>query len=364
MLIAGGGTGGHLYPAIAIADSLRERRPESDIRFIGSIYGLEATILPQRNEIFYPLNIRGLQRGHSAIAIRRNLTFPWRFLATYRRCREIIRTFQPQVVVGTGGYASGLPVMVAQRKKVPTLIQEQNSYPGLTTRKLAKKASLVCLSYEETAEYLETKRWVITGNPVRFTSQPPDRATARRLLNLPPDQPVVFVLGGSQGSTPLNNHFMGNWRRYTEDMGLGLLWQTGHKDFERLRKEVDPAAPVLMLPFIDDMAAAYSAANLVISRAGAMTIAELSAMGRASLLVPLPSAAADHQTRNAQALRRKRAARLVPQKKLPSGALEEVVRGLFAEPAKLVDMGQRALALAKPEARYSIVKHILEMAEA
>ncbi|MEE9465499.1 MAG: undecaprenyldiphospho-muramoylpentapeptide beta-N-acetylglucosaminyltransferase [Candidatus Neomarinimicrobiota bacterium] len=364
MLIAGGGTGGHLYPAIAIADSLRERRPGSDIRFIGSIHGLEATVLPRRNEIFYPLNIRGFQRGYSAIALRCNLTFPWRLLATYRRCREIIRTFRPQVVVGTGGYASGLPVIAAQRKKLPTLIQEQNSYPGVTTRRLAKKARLVCLTYKESAEQLDTDRWVVTGNPVRFTSQPPDRATARRLMNLPPDQPVVFVLGGSQGSTPLNNHFMGNWRRYTEDMGLGLLWQTGHRDFQRLRKQVDPAAPVLMLPFIEDMAAAYSAADLVISRAGAMTISELSVMGRPALLVPLPSAAADHQTRNAQALRSKRAARLVAQQKLPAGALEEAVRGLFAEPAILAEMGQRALALAKPEARYTIVKHILELAEA
>ncbi|MCH8024086.1 MAG: undecaprenyldiphospho-muramoylpentapeptide beta-N-acetylglucosaminyltransferase [Candidatus Marinimicrobia bacterium] len=362
VLIAGGGTGGHLYPAIAIADGLRKRQPGSDIRFIGSQWGLEATVLPRRNEIFYPLNITGLQRGFSGDAIKRNLNFSWRFLIAYRRCRQILRSFKPQVVVGTGGYASGIPLLAAQRKKLATLLQEQNSYPGFTTRRLAKKASLVCLTYEEAAPYLETDRWVLTGNPVRFATDPPSQADSRRRLGLPLDQPVVFVLGGSQGSTPLNNHFMGNWRRYTEDMGLSLLWQTGRKDFERLQGEVDSGVPVVLLPFIEDMAAAYMAADLVICRAGAMTLSELTALGRPAVLVPLPTAAADHQTLNARVLRRKKAARLVPQVKLAAGVLEETVRDLFSDPNKLVEMAKRSLAQARPEASETISNHILELA--
>ena len=362
MLIAGGGTGGHLYPAIAIADGLRERIPWSDIRFIGSLWGLESTVLPRRNEIFYPLNITGLQRGYSGVALKRNLTFSWRFLVAYRRCRQILRSFRPQVVVGTGGYASGIPLLAAQRKKLATLLQEQNSYPGFTTRRLAKKARLVCLTYEEAAPYLETDRWVLTGNPVRFAPDPPDKADARRRLGLPKDQPVVFVLGGSQGSTPLNNHFMGNWRRYTEDMGIALLWQTGPKDYERLLGEVDSGAPLVLLPYIEDMAAAYMAADLVICRAGAMTLSELSALGRPAVLVPFPAATADHQTHNARALRRKKAARLVPQVKLAAGVLEETVRSLFADPEKLAEMAKRSRSQARPEASETIINHILELA--
>ena len=155
---------------------------------------------------------------------------------------------------------------------------------------------------------------------------------------------------------------MGNWRRYTEDMGLSLLWQTGRKDFERLQGEVDSGVPVVLLPFIEDMAAAYMAADLVICRAGAMTISELTALGRPAVLVPLPTAAADHQTLNARVLRRKKAARLVPQVKLAAGVLEETVRDLFSDPNKLVEMAKRSLAQARPEASETISNHILELA--
>ena len=362
VLIAGGGTGGHLFPALGIAQGLREVAPRADIRFVGSKYGLEERILPAENEIFYPLNIRGIQRGWGPVALMRHLVFPWRFWAAYRRCSQILREFQPQVVVGTGGYAAGLPLLAAQRKGIPTLIQEQNSYPGITTRRLARKADVICLTYRESAEYLDTDHWTVTGNPVRFTDDLPSKTEARRQFGLPARKPVVFILGGSQGSRPLNDHFLANWRTYTDDMGVQLLWQTGPADHTRLLKEVGTGQGVIFKPFIRDMAAAYLAADLVISRAGAMTISELTALGRPAVLVPFPSAAADHQTRNARLLEKKHAARLVPQSELSRGVLEQAVGKLLGAPGRLQDMADRAKRLAKPDAGHEIVNHILKLA--
>ena len=363
VLIAGGGTGGHLYPALGIAQGLREVDRRADIRFVGSRYGLEERVLPEENEVFYPLNIRGLQRGFGPVALGRNLTFPWRFWSSYRRCREILREFQPQVVVGTGGYAAGLPLMAAQREGIPTLLQEQNSYPGITTRRLAPRAKMVCLTYKESAEYLKTNRWVVTGNPVRFNDDLPSKTDARQQLGLSPRKPVVFILGGSQGSRPLNNHFLANWRTYTDEFRVELLWKTGPADHARLLKEVGEGKGVILKPYIAHIAAAYIAADLVISRAGAMTISEITALGKPSVLVPFPSAAADHQTKNAEVLVRKRAARIVLQRELSQGVLEQTVGKLLDTPSRLRDMAVRAKRLAKPDARQKIVAHILKLME-
>lgn len=363
VLIAGGGTGGHLYPALGIAQGLREVDRRTDIRFVGSRYGLEERVLPEENEIFYPLNIRGLQRGFGPVALARNLAFPWRFWSSYRRCRQILREFQPQVVVGTGGYAAGLPLLAAQRKGIPTLLQEQNAYPGITTRRLAPRAKMVCLTYKESAEHLNTDRWVITGNPVRFDHDLPSKTAARQQLGLPARKTVVFILGGSLGSRPLNDHFLANWRTYTDDMGVQLLWQTGLADHTRVLNEVGLGKQVIFMPYIAHIAAAYIAADLVISRAGAMTISELTALGKPSVLVPFPSAASDHQTQNAKILEKKRAARVVPQSELSRGVLEQTVGKLLGAPGRLKDMAVRAKRLAKPDARHKIVEQILELVE-
>ncbi|MBA7482758.1 UDP-N-acetylglucosamine--N-acetylmuramyl-(pentapeptide) pyrophosphoryl-undecaprenol N-acetylglucosamine transferase [subsurface metagenome] len=363
-MLAGGGTGGHLFPALAIARGLREMDDRSDIRFVGSRYGLEARVLSGENEVFYPLNIRGIQRGLGPVSLGRNLIFPWRFAVSRRRCRQIMNEFEPHVVVGTGGYASGLPLMAAQKRGIPTLIHEQNAYPGMTTRRLAQRANVVCLTYESSAQYIHASKWVLTGNPVRFNcNHLPSRKTAREQLGLPPRGQVVFILGGSQGSRPLNNHFLGHWRTYTDKMMVHLLWQTGTAHYERLRQAIGTDERVTLIPFITDMAAAFMAADLVVSRAGAMTLAELTYLGRPSVLVPLPTAAADHQTLNAQVLVKKKAARLVSQSELSRGTLEKQVERLIKNPDWLEAMGKRAQSLAQPDAAETIVKHILELAE-
>ncbi|MFC1535533.1 undecaprenyldiphospho-muramoylpentapeptide beta-N-acetylglucosaminyltransferase [Candidatus Neomarinimicrobiota bacterium] len=363
-MLAGGGTGGHLYPALAIAQGLRGLDANCDIRFVGSKYGLEAKVLPQKNEVFYPLNIRGLQRSISPIALGRNLRLPWRFAVSYLRCQTILRQFKPQVVVGTGGYASALPILAAQRKGIPTLLHEQNSYPGLTTRKLTSRASVVCLTYETTSKFIPTNNWIITGNPVRFQNVVTNRKTARQQLGLPARKQILFILGGSQGSRPLNNHFLSHWPEYTKQMGVHLLWQTGLRDFKRLNKAVGEESSITLSPYIINMEAAYRASDLVVSRAGAMTLAEITTMGKPAVLVPLPSAAADHQTRNAELLLKKKAARLVPQVELQKGTLETVIRQLINYPDRLRVMGKRIRSLALPEATPIILDQILKLVEA
>ena len=363
VLLAGGGTGGHLFPALAIARGLRNTA-DCEIRFVGSSYGLEAQLLPRRNEVLYPLPVRGLQRGLSMRAFWRNLSLPFRFFRAYRRCLEIMAEFRPHVVVGTGGYASAPPLMAAQRRGVPTVLQEQNSYPGLTTRRLARRAARVCLTYEEAAQYLNTDLWEVTGNPIPFSGQLPDKATARKSMNLPPGEKVLFILGGSQGSLPLNRHFLQKWRFYTEQLQLFLLWQTGPAHLDAVVRIVNSQQRLIILPFIDDMAAAYSAVDLVVCRAGAMTLTELTYLGKPSVLVPLPSAAGDHQTKNARTLQKRGAARLVLQSELAKGKLEAVVKRIFARSASLQAMADKARSLARPDATEVIVHHILELARA
>ncbi len=362
--MAGGGTGGHLYPALAIADGIRQVRENADIRFVGSRYGLEARVLAEQNEVFYPLNIRGLQRGFGPAALGRNLLLPWRLISSRRRCRKILQEFRPHVAVGTGGYSAGVPLLVAQNQGIPTLIQEQNSYPGITTRHLAARANVVCLTYRTSAQYLNTNHNVVTGNPVRFDADPPTRSAARAQLGLPARRQILLVLGGSQGSRPLNLHFQAHWQTYADSMGAHLLWQTGRHDHERLAQEVGADARVTLTPYIRDMAAAYQASDLVVCRAGATTLSELAFLGRPSVLVPLPSAAADHQTMNAVVMVGRRAARMVAQKDLPAGILEDTVRKLIRYPDRLRAMAMRARSMARPGATRLIVEHILKLASA
>lgn len=363
-MIAGGGTGGHLFPALGIAKALREIRPDVRIEFAGSQFGMESTVLPQAGEVFHALPIRGLQRGLSPRAIGRNLLLPWRLAVSAYRSRAILRSLDPHVAVGTGGYAAALPLSMAQRRGIPTLLQEQNSFPGLTTRRLAPRADLICLTYGETADRLRSAKTLVTGNPIPFDGTGIDRASARGSLGLPSDKPVVFILGGSQGSRPLNLHFEAVWQTYAVELGTHLLWQTGAAHYADLDAKLGREPAITLLPFVDDMAAAYRAADLVISRAGAMTLSELALMGKAAILVPFPSAAADHQTHNARLLADAGAARLVPQQRLAEGALEETVKELLGDPGKLERMGAEAVKFARPDAGKIIANEIIRLAQA
>lgn len=363
VILTGGGTGGHLFPALGIAEALRIVDSHMDIRFVGSKFGIEARILPAKNEIFYPLNIQGIQRSFHPRAIVSNVVFLKRFRASRIRCDEILDEFQPHIVVGTGGYASGLPVLAAQKRGIPTIIQEQNSYPGLTNRKLGEKANLVCIAYKEAGEYFKGGNILTTGTPSRFVDDPPSKEDARMALGLPLDRPIIFILGGSQGSRPLNSHFIATYHDYVGEMGMHLFWQTGWNEHERVESIVGQEKHVTLARFVHDMPAAYQAADLVICRAGAMTLNELAQFGKPSILVPLPTAAGNHQLKNARVLEDHNAARVIEQKSLGRGLLESAVQSLFRNPGRMETMAKEAGFLDKRGASELIVKHILKLAK-
>ncbi|MFQ6610783.1 MAG: undecaprenyldiphospho-muramoylpentapeptide beta-N-acetylglucosaminyltransferase [Fidelibacterota bacterium] len=357
VIIAGGGTGGHLFPAMAIGDELRARGV--DVKFIGSKYGLEAITLPEKGETPLLLNIRGIQRSLSYSSIQKNLLFPFLFFKAFLDSHRFIKKFKPHVVVGTGGYSSGLPLLAAIRMGLPTLIQEQNSYPGITTRKLSRKVNVICTAFEESSKYLSGDIRLF-GNPVRHDLKVTDSKTARHVLGIGESLPTIFILGGSQGSLPLNLHFQRNHEKYIAE-GFQIIWQCGESHYSKIEK-LNKKKNVHIFPFIQNMGQVYSASDLVICRAGALTLAELSVCRKASILIPFPFAAADHQTINALSFEKNGAAILLPQSDLESGALEEQVFDLFKNRNMISQMEENAGSLAHSEATSQIADTIIGLA--
>ena len=356
VLIAGGGTGGHLFPALAIGEELRKIGAE--VLFVGSKFGIEAEILSKTEEQLFLLNIRGIQRSFNLKSIGINLLFPFRFIKSYFDSMKIIKSFKPHVVVGTGGYSSGLPLIVATKQGYKTLIQEQNSFPGFTTRKLAEKVDKVCIAFEEASEYFPYN-WILTGNPVRNNIKIVDKNTARKKLGLK-DKPTLFILGGSQGSRPLNYRFLTSYKKFTNS-NIQIIWQCGTRDIELVRSSIVDE-DVYLYDYISDMGDAYSASDIVISRAGAITLAELTFCKKASVLVPFPHAAGDHQTKNALSLEKHDATRVVKQSDFTTERLENTLLDLLNAPHIISEIEKNAGQMANPNATENIVKEILELA--
>jgi len=359
VIIAGGGTGGHLFPALAIGDELKARG--IDVMYMGSIYGIEAKQLRDRKEKMKLLNIRGIQRSFSFTSIIQNLLFPFKFVKGYIESVFTILKFNPQVVVGTGGYASGLPLLAALLLKKKTLLQEQNSFPGITTRKLSHKVDAICIAYEAAQEHLN-KTALLTGNPIRKDLKLIDRKEACKKLGFNSDKLVIFILGGSQGSHPFNVHFSTVYNEYMEE-DIQLLWQTGTDDIDWLKAEIDNPN-ITLTPFIHHMSDAYSAADIVISRAGALAIEELKYCGKAMVLIPFPLAAANHQSENAQSLAIESAAICISQTEMNDGFLETTIIELFKNDLKLKSLKENAKRLSFPKALTEISDQIMELAYA
>lgn len=357
ILLAGGGTGGHLMPALALAEALREARPDVEPVLVGAARGIEASVLPQRAFRYHLLPLEPIYRH----AWWRNARWPLVAWRAWRAVGRLLDAERPAVVIGTGGYAAGPVVWRAQRRGIPTALQEQNAFPGLTTRWLARGAEQVHLGFPEAAARIAVGRRTAVhapGNPIR-PPEPGDPRAARASFGLAPDRATVLVMGGSQGALAINR-VVGAALAGQALPGVNLLWGAGATHAAAAARFEEPGR-VVVRGFFDPIAAAYRAADLVVCRAGAMTTAELCAWGKPSVLVPLPSAAADHQTRNAQALAAAGAAVLLPERDLSPELLARTVGDLLAEGGRLASLAAAARSRGRPGAAGEIVSRILTL---
>lgn len=352
-MISGGGTGGHIYPAIAIANAWSEKHPGTEILFVGAEGKMEMQKVPEAGYAIVGLKVAGLQRRLTMD----NFSFPMKLLTSIKKSGRILENFQPDAVVGVGGYASGPILYMAQRKKIPTLIQEQNSYAGLTNKLLAKNAQTICVAYPKMDSFFPRAKINFTGNPVRkdilFLGGKIDQAFIH--FGLERYKPVLLILGGSLGAKTINQAVL---QHVTEFVALGyqVLWQTGKSYFHEMNKELDRLGlkHVHALEFIREMDLAYAAADLVISRAGALSVSELSLVGKAVVFIPSPNVVEDHQTKNAMAYVRQEAAVLLKDDEAVEKLLV-TVETLMNDPTRRRILGENILKLAKPDAANEIV---------
>lgn len=365
ILLTGGGTGGHVFPAIAIADALRRRRPDAEFLFVGANDRMEMERVPQAGYAIEGLNVAGFQRGLSLRSVGRNLSFPFKLVGSSWKAKRIVQRFRPQVVIGTGGYASGPVMRAAQQLGIPTVIQEQNSYPGVTNRLLAKKAALVCVAYDGMEKWFPAEKTVFTGNPVRQDildiSGKHDAGLA--YFNLQKKKKTILVTGGSLGARTLNEAMREADQLLASFPDVQVLWQTGRYYIEQYRDCDTARLPnVHILPFLDRVALAYAAADAIIARAGALTISELCLVGKPTVLVPSPNVAEDHQTKNALALVEKGAARLVRDAEAVEKMLPEALRILDNE-AVAFALSESIRPLGRPKAAETIAQQIMTLIE-
>lgn len=354
-VISGGGTGGHLYPALAIAETIKRNESDADIYFIGTAKGIESRVVPQHGYKLYLIAVRGFARHR----IWSNLSVPFRLMWSLVQSFRLLKKLNPDIVIGTGGYVSGPVLYMAQMMNIPTLIQEQNSYPGVTTRLLSKRADRVHLTYKASLVYLKRQdNCRITGNPVRRMS-PLSLQQARRKLGLNPEKLTLLIFGGSQGAHMINMAVLQIIDRLLEN-DVQIIWGTGIQD-ESIIKESVQDKRVWKSSYIDEMPDAYRAADLAITRAGAITLAELTANHLPSILIPYPYAAADHQLNNALALAEQGAALVLEQKNLTPETLYQMIVDLLHDHGERKKMAERADKMAFPNAANDLYHSIQEV---
>jgi len=364
IIISGGGTGGHIFPAVAIADGLKKRLGDPEILFIGAKGRMEMEKVPAAGYPIEGLWISGVQRKLTV----KNLSFPFKLISSLMKARKIIRKFKPDVAVGTGGYASGPMLRVASRKGIPSLIQEQNSFPGITNRILSRTVDKICVAFEGMEKHFPASRIVITGNPVRkdILELTGKEEEGHKFFNLKKGLKTVLIVGGSQGARSINLA-LGQQLEKILEAGVQLIWQCGPTFYDRaIEIEQQLTGPnadrVKVFDFISRMDLAYAVADIVISRAGAIAISELCIAGNPVILVPLPGAAEDHQTKNAEALQNKDAAIMLRDDKLDE-ELADTLASLLNDEEKQQLMRNNIHMLAKPEATEKIVEEIIKLLE-
>ena len=348
LMIAGGGTGGHLFPGIAIAEELRAQQPDAAVRFVGTRRGIEARVVPEQGWELDTIEVSGLKTVGAMGALRGMVRLP----RALWQARRVLKAFEPDAVIGVGGYASGPVVMMAKLRGIPTAICEQNSIPGLTNKILGRLVRRVFLAFDESRRFFAPAKIVMSGNPIR--RQLVARLLAGRAAD--PERLHVLVCGGSLGAVAVNDLASHALIALAKERPLAITHQTGDKDADKIRAryaEAGVAADVSA--FITDMAGAYLGADLIVARAGATTVAELAIAGKPAIFIPYPFAADDHQTRNAREMTDRGAALSFVQADLTAPALAEALRGLAADPVKRAAMGTAMTAFAKPGAAAAVV---------
>ena len=360
-VFAGGGTGGHLYPAIAIAEAFAKRVEHCEFMFIGTAQGLEARVVPQLGYRLELVPVRGLLRKLTLS----NLLVPIRLLQSVLRCMKLFRAFKPDLIIGTGGYVSGPALLAAWLTRRKFVIQEQNNFPGLVNRQLGNRADAVFLSFDDTRKFFSRQKNIhVVGNPVRANLQArttPQREAASRKWNLDANQTTLLVFGGSQGARRINELILELLPQLMKIDALQILWGTGPAHFEKIAAQVKQQPRVVAVPYLDDMNLAYALADVVVCRAGASTIFELLLCALPAILIPFPFATADHQTFNARALEQAGAARLLVEKELRAEELFEAIRLLAIDMNARARMAEAARKLAKPNAAPEIVEACLSL---
>ena len=357
LIVSGGGTGGHIFPAIAIADAFKRRHPDAEILFVGAKGRMEMERVPKAGYPIEGLWISGFKRELSLD----NLSFPFKLISSLVKAKKILKRFKPDVVVGVGGFASGPIMRKATKLHIPVVIQEQNSFPGVTNKIVAPKAAKICVAYENMEKWFPKDKIVLTGNPLRnnVVSTEGKHDEGARFFGLDPQKPIILLVGGSQGALGINKGISAKLSMF-KDVDYQLIWQTGKLYIEQAKKEIEALGlgeKVKPVVFIDRMDLAYACADVVISRAGAMSISELSLVAKAVVFVPLPTAAEDHQTKNAMSLVEKDAAMMVKNDETPEKLIPTVFE-LLKNEEKICKMQENIAKFARPNAAEDIVNEL------
>ena len=358
VIISGGGTGGHIFPAIAIANAIKAEHPNATILFVGANGKMEMEKVPAAGYPIKGLDVVGFHRKK----LWRNFSFPLKLLKSLKAAKAIVKEFNPDIAIGVGGYASGPLLKMAGRHGVPTLLQEQNSYAGITNKLLAKKAKKICVAYENMEKFFPKEKIVITGNPVRsdIVSVENKRNDAVAHFDLDANKKTILIIGGSLGARTINNSIK-NKLQELEESGHQLIWQTGKIYIDEIEKATASSSKnIKPMAFISRMDLAYAAADVVISRAGALSVSELCLVKKPVILVPSPNVAEDHQTMNAMSLVNKKAAVLVKDVDAPN-ILVETVLSLLGNKEEMIELSNQISELGKPNAAIDIKNEVMKL---
>lgn len=364
IIISGGGTGGHIFPALSIADAIKAKHPDAKILFVGADNRMEMQRVPDAGYEIVGLPIAGFDRKN----MLNNIKVLWKIFKSQRMAKKIIKEFAPHAAVGVGGYASGPTLKMAASMGIPTLIQEQNSYAGVTNKILSKHAKMICVAYDGMERFFPKEKIILTGNPVRknLLDMRGSRKEAMKTMGLDENKKCVLIVGGSLGARSINEGIIANIEKIRTNSDIQFIWQTGKLYFEEMKKRADELGKpknLTITDFVSNMASALSAADIVVSRAGAGSISEFALLGKAVILVPSPNVSEDHQTKNAMALVDKDAAIYVADANVKEELIDKAVETVH-DRMKIELLETNILKMGKPDAASEIAGEVLRLADA